>query len=765
MDAPRESLCQHAAAGQGATWDAGQGTHAPLLWDVLTRLGCAGGDASADGDAEWVLLQRCWLARYWELATKLGIHAAVASSHAARWAATLPPGGPLAALAAKATASISNLAAAGSGQRHVAAADTPQGRGIDGGRPLAQLPAGIAVAADVTGPGGIASVARADGRTGGAYASTGGADASAAASVRTARLLAHLAHASDVERALRQMAELRVEDLVLDALAARRRATLMLSRSGGGAAGAGLAVGAWAMAGSGAHAHPRSHHAAVNHPNVRHHSRSQPEHASTSASSRSSGAYSASSNGPIAASASPQAQLPQGQPLAGQLSREVQAGGHHGGHRLHDHAGVVAGAGAGGPGVDAFGLPRKQLVALVLSEDEAEEVRFRCAWLVCHWRRAVELGIEPDIAEDRLRLWIDRLQSLSLRPAVAPAKLPAMTSHPSSSAPSLPPSAVSSSLTPLCLPDARDFVDAARGVAELRQLGIEGQLWRRERHDMAALFLAAAPSPFQGSTTPFEGAPNLAAYDTKGAGSLLGSNSSNPSGSNSSNLCGANSRRSAGTLPSHNVSREPVASSYLEPTVPSGTTDRIMGPPPRDAAVSNGGGGAVPPHAGERQNCREAPAARDRDIACRGEDTRAGTGPKTISSLPSSSSSSSSNVAEVATSRKPGDPKPKAATAHQEQATRHHATSCSSAMQVEGQPLAASGATHPARPQVGCGAVPAGAMERKLSLVSQLSSLSEEKSSPSPSGNRSGDEPRAVPPKVHLSLRGLLSSSGANSPA
>ncbi|GAU38113.1 hypothetical protein TSUD_318000 [Trifolium subterraneum] len=46
--------------------------------------------------------------------------------------------------------------------------------------------------------------------------------------------------------------------------------------------------------------------------------------------------------------------------------------------------------------------------AFELSEEEAEDVLFKEAWLTYFWRRALFHGVEEDIAEDRLQFWIAR---------------------------------------------------------------------------------------------------------------------------------------------------------------------------------------------------------------------------------------------------------------------------------------------------------------------------------------------------------------------
>lgn len=84
----------------------------------------------------------------------------------------------------------------------------------------------------------------------------------------------------------------------------------------------------------------------------------------------------------------------------------------------------------------------KYLEAFELSEEEAEDVLFKEAWLTYFWRRALFHGVEEDIAEDRLRFWIARSGQ-------------SPTSH--------------------------DSVDVERDLLELRKLGIEQQLWEASR--------------------------------------------------------------------------------------------------------------------------------------------------------------------------------------------------------------------------------------------------------------------------------------------
>ncbi|KAB2633108.1 hypothetical protein D8674_029355 [Pyrus ussuriensis x Pyrus communis] len=87
----------------------------------------------------------------------------------------------------------------------------------------------------------------------------------------------------------------------------------------------------------------------------------------------------------------------------------------------------------------------KFMEAFDLSDDEIEDISFKVAWLTYFWRRAKEHGVEDDIADDRLQLWISR-----------------------------------SVQTPTC----HDAVDAERGLYELRKLGIEQQLWEASRKEI-----------------------------------------------------------------------------------------------------------------------------------------------------------------------------------------------------------------------------------------------------------------------------------------
>ncbi|KAF8094991.1 hypothetical protein N665_0347s0013 [Sinapis alba] len=90
--------------------------------------------------------------------------------------------------------------------------------------------------------------------------------------------------------------------------------------------------------------------------------------------------------------------------------------------------------------------------AYELGEEEQEDVAFKQAWLMYFWGRAKLHGVEEDIAEERLQLWISRSSGKST------------TSH--------------------------DSLDVDRGLIELRKLGIEQQLWEASRREIDQL-----PSP------------------------------------------------------------------------------------------------------------------------------------------------------------------------------------------------------------------------------------------------------------------------------
>ncbi|XP_023638470.1 coiled-coil domain-containing protein SCD2 isoform X2 [Capsella rubella] len=91
--------------------------------------------------------------------------------------------------------------------------------------------------------------------------------------------------------------------------------------------------------------------------------------------------------------------------------------------------------------------------AYELGEAEQEDVAFKQAWLMYFWGRAKLHGVEEDIAEERVQLWISRSSGKSQT-----------TSH--------------------------DALDVERGLIELRKLGIEQQLWEASRREIDQL-----PSP------------------------------------------------------------------------------------------------------------------------------------------------------------------------------------------------------------------------------------------------------------------------------
>ncbi|KAH9754500.1 Fas-binding factor-like protein [Citrus sinensis] len=93
--------------------------------------------------------------------------------------------------------------------------------------------------------------------------------------------------------------------------------------------------------------------------------------------------------------------------------------------------------------VDEVKIPSEgQFEAFELSPEESEDTRFKQAWLTYFWRRAKDHGVESDIADDRFEFWV-------------------VHSGQSSS--------------------SQDAVDVERGLAELRKLGLESQLWQRSR--------------------------------------------------------------------------------------------------------------------------------------------------------------------------------------------------------------------------------------------------------------------------------------------
>ncbi|RYR02326.1 hypothetical protein Ahy_B06g081133 [Arachis hypogaea] len=86
-----------------------------------------------------------------------------------------------------------------------------------------------------------------------------------------------------------------------------------------------------------------------------------------------------------------------------------------------------------------------QCDAFELTQEEAEDVSFKQAWLTYIWRRAKTHEIEADIADDRLHFWINHTSKT---------------------------------------PSSQDAVDVERGLAEIKKLGIEIQLWDESRREL-----------------------------------------------------------------------------------------------------------------------------------------------------------------------------------------------------------------------------------------------------------------------------------------
>ncbi|XP_010929655.1 coiled-coil domain-containing protein SCD2 isoform X2 [Elaeis guineensis] len=83
--------------------------------------------------------------------------------------------------------------------------------------------------------------------------------------------------------------------------------------------------------------------------------------------------------------------------------------------------------------------------AFELSEEEAQDVLFKQAWLTYFWRRANTHVVEEDIADERLQFWIGRIGQP---------------------------------------PTSHDVVDVERGLMELKKLSIELQLWEASRREI-----------------------------------------------------------------------------------------------------------------------------------------------------------------------------------------------------------------------------------------------------------------------------------------
>ncbi|KAH9688489.1 Fas-binding factor-like protein [Citrus sinensis] len=110
-----------------------------------------------------------------------------------------------------------------------------------------------------------------------------------------------------------------------------------------------------------------------------------------------------------------------------------------------------------------------QFEAFELSPEESEDTRFKQAWLTYFWRRAKDHGVESDIADDRFEFWVVHSgQSSSSQDAV------------DGTLPSLIPSSVFPH-TALHAQQHATYLSVERGLAELRKLGLESQLWQRSR--------------------------------------------------------------------------------------------------------------------------------------------------------------------------------------------------------------------------------------------------------------------------------------------
>ncbi|PPS09520.1 hypothetical protein GOBAR_AA11126 [Gossypium barbadense] len=86
-----------------------------------------------------------------------------------------------------------------------------------------------------------------------------------------------------------------------------------------------------------------------------------------------------------------------------------------------------------------------QFEVFELSQEESEDVRFKQAWLTYFWRRAMNHGVEADIADERLQSWIQ--------------------------------------CSSQCI-TSQDAVDVERGLMEIRRLGLESQLWKTSRRGL-----------------------------------------------------------------------------------------------------------------------------------------------------------------------------------------------------------------------------------------------------------------------------------------
>ncbi|KAL6011746.1 hypothetical protein ACLOJK_002211 [Asimina triloba] len=80
-----------------------------------------------------------------------------------------------------------------------------------------------------------------------------------------------------------------------------------------------------------------------------------------------------------------------------------------------------------------------------LSDEEANDIRFKRAWLAYFWGRAVNHAVEEDTAKDRLQYWISRMGRT---------------------------------------PTFQEAVDVGRDMEQLKQLEIELKLWKASRREI-----------------------------------------------------------------------------------------------------------------------------------------------------------------------------------------------------------------------------------------------------------------------------------------
>ncbi|GAB4860359.1 hypothetical protein Ancab_035517 [Ancistrocladus abbreviatus] len=87
----------------------------------------------------------------------------------------------------------------------------------------------------------------------------------------------------------------------------------------------------------------------------------------------------------------------------------------------------------------------KPMETFELSQEEADDLVFKQAWLTYFWKRANDYEVEEDIAKERLQYWINYSVQTTT---------------------------------------SLDVVDVERGLVELRKLGIEQQLWQASRKEI-----------------------------------------------------------------------------------------------------------------------------------------------------------------------------------------------------------------------------------------------------------------------------------------